>query len=92
MIRVFLSRKCLKSLDNLSPEQRAKAEAVLRAVADTFGQPHRHAGLGLRKLSAEYYECRIDLSLRVLLLYRDDSLLAYDVMTHEEIRAFLRTT
>jgi len=91
MTRLFLSRKCLKSLDQLSPEQRAKAEAALRAVSEAFGQPHRHAGTGLRKLSTEYYECRIDLALRILLLHRHDGLLAYDVMTHEELRAFLRS-
>ena len=63
----------------------------MRAVRDTFGQPHRHAGTGLRKLATEYYECRIDLALRIILLHRHESLLAYDVMTHEELRAFLRS-
>jgi mRNA-degrading endonuclease RelE of RelBE toxin-antitoxin system len=91
MIRIFLSRKCVKSLDKLSPEQRTKAEAVLREVMDTFGQSHLHAGTGLRKLTAEYYECRIDLALRIVLLHRHESLLAYDVMTHEELPAFLRS-
>jgi mRNA-degrading endonuclease RelE of RelBE toxin-antitoxin system len=90
MIRIFLSRKCLKSLSKLTPEQRAKAESVLREVAETFGQPHRHAGTGLRKLAGDYYECRIDLPLRMILLHRHDRLLAYDIMSHDEIRAFLR--
>jgi mRNA-degrading endonuclease RelE of RelBE toxin-antitoxin system len=90
VIRIFLSRKCLKSLSSLTPEQREKAEAALRDVSDVFGQPHRHAGTGLRRLSSNYYECRIDLALRIVLLHRQDSLLAYDVMTHNELRAFLR--
>ena len=90
MIRVFLSRKCRKSLAGLTPEQREKAEATLRAVIESFGQPHRHSGTGLRRLSGEYYECRIDLSLRLVLLHRQDNLLAYDVMTHDEVLAFLR--
>jgi hypothetical protein len=90
VIRVFLSRKCLKSLDKPSPEQQARAEAVLREVMHTFGQPHRHTGTGLRKLSADYYECRLDLSLRIILQHRQDDLLGYDVMTHKEVQAFLK--
>ncbi len=90
MIRIFLSRKCIKSLARLTPEQRAKAESVLGEVSKTFGQPHRHAGTGLRKLAGDYYECRIDLPLRIVLLHQHGSLLAYDVMSHDELRAFLR--
>jgi mRNA-degrading endonuclease RelE of RelBE toxin-antitoxin system len=90
VIRVFLSRKCVRSLASLTPQQREKAEAVLRDVSDTFGQPHRHAGTGLRNLFGDYYECRIELALRIVLLHRHDSLLAYDVMTHDQLRAFLR--
>ena len=44
----------------------------------------------MRKLAGDYYECRIDLPLRIVLLHRHDSLLAYDVMSHDELRAFLR--
>jgi hypothetical protein len=92
MIRIFLSRKLLKSLEELTPEQPEKAERVLRDVSDTVGHPHRHAGTGLRRLSSEYYECRIDLALRIVFRHRHDNLLGYDVMTHDEVRAFLRNT
>jgi mRNA-degrading endonuclease RelE of RelBE toxin-antitoxin system len=90
MIRIFLSQRFIKSLSKLSPDQRAKAQAVLRAVMESFGAPHLHAGLGLRKLTSEYYECRIDLRWRIVLWLRGDNLLAYEVMDHAEIRAFLR--
>lgn len=90
MIRIFLGRRFLATLEKLSPEQRQSADTVLRQVMDNFGLPHRHAGMGLRKLIPEYYECRIDQRLRIVLYERREGLLAYDIMTHEEVRKFLR--
>jgi hypothetical protein len=90
VIRIFLSKRWLKSLSKLTPKQKAEAEAVLRNLMETFGNPHLHAGIGVRKLAPDYYECRIDLRWRILLYHRGDHLLAYEVMSHEEIRAFLR--
>jgi hypothetical protein len=55
-----------------------------------FGDPHLHAGLGLRKIGPEYFECRIDLGWRMILWQRQDDLLAYEIMSHDEVRAWLR--
>ncbi len=90
MTRIFLSKRCLKSLSKLNAEQKAKAEAVLRDLTESFGKPHLHAGMSVRKLTPDYYECRIDLRWRILLYQRGDNLLAYEVMSHDEMRAFLR--
>lgn len=90
MTRVFLSKRWLKSLSKLNPEQKAKAESVLRVLVESFGKPHLHAGIGMRKLAPDYYECRIDLRWRILLYLRGNDLLAYEVMSHDELRAFLR--
>ena len=90
MTRIFLSKRWLKSLSKLDTEQKAKAEAVLRDLLESFGKPHLHAGLGVRKLAPDYYECRIDLRWRILLYQRRDDLLVYEIMSHDEIHAFLR--
>ena len=90
MTRVFLSKRWLKSLSKLNADQRTKAEAVLRDLVETFGKPHLHAGIGVRKLAPDYYECRVDLRWRILLYHCGDKLLAYEVMSHDEVRAFLR--
>ena len=56
-----------------------------------FGVPHRHAGLGIRKLTPLYYECRIDLRLRIVLRLRPEGLLAYDILTHDQVRVLLKS-
>ena len=90
MIRIFLGRRFLATRERLSPELQQAIEVVLRQVMDNFGMPHRHAGMGLRKLTPDYYECRVNVRLRILLYNRREGLLAYDIMTHDEIRKFLR--
>ena len=74
----------------LAPESRAKLQKLLSAVSENFGNPHRHAGLGLRKLGPGIWECRFDLSLRVVLIQDGDNLLAYDILSHGQVQAWLR--
>ena len=90
MIAIVLGSRFVRATRRLSPDSRAKAEAVLHAVAEHFGNPHLHAGLGLRKLAKRLWECRIDLQWRIVLIQDQTRLRAYDIMTHNELRAWLR--
>ena len=91
MIDVFLGPRFLRSAKELSPEVRAKIETALALLAEQFGDPHRHGGLGLRKLGRAEWECRIDLRLRIILLKDADGLTAFDIMDHNEVRAWLKS-
>ena len=90
MIPIVLGSRFVRAARRLNPDSRAKIEAVLRAVAERFGNPHFHAGLGLRKLGKRLWECRIDLQWRIVLIQDETRLRAYDIMTHDELRAWLR--
>ena len=59
MIAIAIGPRFIRSQRKLEAEARAKLQAALSAVAQHFGDPHRHAGLGLRKLYKELWECRI---------------------------------
>jgi len=48
-------RKRLNKLPATEPEQIAES---LRALADGFGRPHLHAGIGIRRLRKDLFECR----------------------------------
>ena len=80
----------VRALDGLPPKTRARLQETLSGVAENFGNARRHAGLGLRKLGPGLWECRFDLSLRVLLIQDADGLLAYDIMNHDQLRAWLK--
>ena len=90
MTRVFLGSRMVRALDGLTPKSRARLQEALSGVAEHFGNPRRHAGLGLRKLGPGLWECRFDLSLRVLFITDVDGLRAYDIMNHDQLRAWLK--
>jgi mRNA-degrading endonuclease RelE of RelBE toxin-antitoxin system len=90
MIRVLLSERIKKTADKLSPGVREKAAQAIAKVAAAFGDPHRHRGLGLRKLARRSYEIRVHLQWRVVFIHDKNVLIAYDVMNHDEISLWLR--
>ena len=90
MIRLFLGSRMMRAVGQLDSGSRARLQEKLVAVAGTFGNPRRHSGLGLRKLGPGMWECRLDRALRIILLQDQDGLLVYDVMNHDQIRAWLR--
>lgn len=90
MIAVTLSPRIRKTAEKLPPDVREKAGKVIAAVAAAFGEPHKHSGLGLRKLARRSYEARVHLQWRVVFIHAGKSLIAYDVMDHDEVASWLR--
>ncbi len=90
MIRVDVDPRLVRAARKLGSEFTAKAEAKLALVAEQFGDPHRHSGLGLRKLGRDSYEARVWLQWRIVFIKEPDRLTAYDVMNHDEVRAWLK--
>ena len=90
MIAIDIGPRLRKSAARLGPAVTAKAKEVLRAVQQSFGDPHRHAGLGLRKLGRRSYEARVWLQWRIVFLQEADRLIAYDLMNHSEVRQWLK--
>lgn len=80
----------VQAAGELTPKSHAKLQETLSGVTEYFGNPRRHAGLGLRKLGPGIWECRFDLSLRVILILDAESLMAYDIMNHDQLRAWLK--
>lgn len=90
MIRVLLSERIKKTAGKLPPDVREKASQAIADVGPAFGDPHQHRGLGLRKLARRSYEVRVHLQWRVVFIYDGKTLIAYDVMNHEEVSLWLR--
>jgi plasmid maintenance system killer protein len=90
MIRVLLSERMQKTAAGLPGELREKAAQAIASVAAAFGDPHQHRGLGLRKLAGRSYEIRVDRQWRVVFIHDGKSLIAYDVMNHDEVAFWLR--
>jgi mRNA-degrading endonuclease RelE of RelBE toxin-antitoxin system len=90
-MKIELHPRFQRRLVRLSAADRKQVSDCLCALRDGFGQPHLHSGLGIRRLYRDLFECRAGLRWRVIFLAERGTLTAYDVMTHDQIRAWLRS-
>jgi hypothetical protein len=90
MIRVEVGPRLVRTARKLGAKVTAEAEDRLRQVAEQFGDPHRHSGLGLRKLGRLSYEARIWLDWRIVFIREPDRLTAYDIMNHDQVGAWMK--
>ena len=90
-MRLDLHPRLRKRVDKLSTIERDQISESLRALVEGFGLPHLHSGLGIRRLRKDLFECRAGLRWRIVFFAERGLLTAYDVMTHDEIRAWLRS-
>jgi hypothetical protein len=75
----------------LTAAERTEVEAALRALSEAFGNPHVPAGLGIRRLRANAFECRAGIRLRVLFFAEGEEVICYAVGNHDYLRRLLRS-
>lgn len=71
----------------------AEREAVftaMMAAAEAWGQPHRHSGVGIRRLRRGVFECRCGRDLRLIFLPAPQALVFDFAGNHDEVRAYLK--
>lgn len=90
MIAIDLPASFLKSARRLNEEERRDLEERLGELGEVFGQPHRHAGLGIRKLVPRGYEFRVGRQWRVVFLHRNDVLEMIEVLNHDEVQRWIK--
>ena len=81
----------LRRLQNLPKNERAECLLALCELAETFGHPHAHSGLGIRKLGDKIFECRGNVSLPLIFQDRPSDLFVSFLGNHDEVKALLHT-
>jgi mRNA-degrading endonuclease YafQ of YafQ-DinJ toxin-antitoxin module len=71
-------------------ETRRKIGQALQKLEGEFGHPHSHRGLGIRKLTGNFFEIRVGLDIRLVFQNRAKSLLFLMAGNHDEVQKFLR--
>jgi hypothetical protein len=79
----------LRRLRDVPKPDRVECLLALCELADGFGQPHRHSGLGIRKLGGKLFECRATLALRFVFQDRGSELYVSFLGSHDEVKALL---
>jgi mRNA-degrading endonuclease YafQ of YafQ-DinJ toxin-antitoxin module len=90
-MKLALTERFLKDARALEGATRAQVFEAILALPSALGEPHRHAGLGMRKLHPTgIWEARIGLGLRLVFALEPGLLTLVRVGTHEDVRRFLR--
>jgi len=87
---ILLSPRFLEAVKRLSAADLARAEAALRALPECFGHPHLHAGISIRRLRKNIFECRSGLKTRLLFRVNAQVLEVFFVGNHEDVRRLIR--
>jgi hypothetical protein len=80
----------LRRLQNLAKSDRAECLLALCELPESFGRPHGHSGLGIRKLGDKIFECCGNVSLRFIFQDRPADLFVSFLGNHDEVKALLQ--
>ena len=81
----------LRRLRELPKSERVECLLALCDLAESFGQPHIHSGLGIRKLGSKLFECRGSIELRFIFQDRPTDLFVSFLGNHDEVKALLKS-
>ncbi len=90
-MRVALSEGFQRDVRALAEAHRLAVFDAMLSLPRALGDPHAHAGLGIRKLHASgIWEARVGLGLRLVFGLQAGLLTLVRVGSHDEMRRFLR--
>jgi hypothetical protein len=77
----------------LSKAERQAIGDAIAAVQQAWGQPHAHAGNGIRRLRKNVFECRpnLDRRLAFICVAPEGELVFFAMGSHDEIQNLIRT-
>lgn len=81
----------IRRLRELPKSEKVECLLALCELAETFGRPHIHSGLAIRKLGSKLFECRSGLALRLVFQDRPTELYVSFLGNHDEIGALLKS-
>jgi mRNA-degrading endonuclease YafQ of YafQ-DinJ toxin-antitoxin module len=90
-MRILLTERFQRDVRDLDDGQRRAVFDAILALPAAVGDPHTHAGLGLRKLHRSgIWEARVGLGLRLVFGLQPDLLALVRVGSHDDVRRFLK--
>lgn len=81
----------LRRLRALPKSEKVECLLALCELPASFGRPHTHSGLGIRKLGSKLFECRGSLALRFIFQDRPAELFVSFLGNHDEIKSLLQS-
>ena len=79
-----------RKIRNLTEARRREVAQALDAMRNAFGHPHRHTGLGIRRLRRNFFECRAGWDLRLIFEVLPKTLLLHDAGNHDDVQRYIK--
>jgi mRNA-degrading endonuclease YafQ of YafQ-DinJ toxin-antitoxin module len=90
-MRVSLTERLQRDVRDLDRPHRSAVFETILALPRAVGEPHLHAGLGMRKLHRSgIWEARVGLGLRLVFTLEPNLLTLVRVGGHEDVLRYLR--
>jgi hypothetical protein len=89
-MKVERTKSFLRSLNRCTDDELKSVAESMRSAAETFGRPHLHTGVDIRRLGKNLFECRTGIGLRLLFKSGPDVIIFVLAGNHDEVRAYLR--
>jgi hypothetical protein len=74
----------------MAKAHRRQIAQAIDETRDSFGKPHFHSGLGIRRLRENYFECRAGLDVRLAFRAERGRLIFVAAGNHNQIRSFIK--
>ena len=90
-MKIELTERFQRDVRALPQDRKSAVFQAVLSLPRAIGEPHLHAGLGIRKLHhSGIWEARVGLGLRLVFMIQRKLLSLLRVGIHEEIRRYLR--
>ncbi len=89
-MRIETAKSFARSLQRRTDDELKSVASAMQAAAASFGRPHLHAGIDIRRLGRNHFECRVGIDLRLVFRSERDALVFVLAGNHDEVQTYLK--
>jgi mRNA-degrading endonuclease YafQ of YafQ-DinJ toxin-antitoxin module len=90
-MKIVLSERFQRDLSALAEDRFSSVFASILSIPKALAEPHRHSGLGIRRLhQSGIWEARVGLGLRLVFSLDSNVLTLVRAGSHDDVRRYLR--
>lgn len=92
-MKARVTEDLLEKIRSKSKSERQEIGDAINRVLESWGRPHAHAGIGIRRLTKTIFECRVGLDDRLAFVFiaTPPELVFFFIGNHDEIQKLIRS-
>jgi hypothetical protein len=92
-LKARITKELLEQIRSKSKSERQEVGDAINQVLESWGRPHGHSGIGIRRLTKTIFECRVGLNDRLAFVFiaTPAELVFFFIGNHDEIQKLIRS-